>query len=847
MTSQIIDNLRRARTSRAHWVYQGKGLYHRGTPPVKAKTRPGGAAILSPGTPAGSLPRPGGLRSRPESSLMESLNVVMRFVLLACLCFGAAIARAQPVQIDVRQTGFASSSISGHVGRAGSWMPLLVELTTAGSQARQVSLRCVTADIDGDLVAYTETPIVLTPNAPPRRVWLYAIPGQARSLRVDVLSMEGQTLASSLDLDFERVSADYQVLVDLSAKQLSALTVLDAGGDYFGQQPSRDYARNRCVARLAAGDLPDRWYGLEAADILVWDAPETMPTVAQQDALLKWIERGGQLVLGIGPAWDLLDQSRLRPLLPYVGNGDLIEVAELPRLAAQTRSPEDRRFDRPIPLNRLERAPDAQVLLRDEVEGRPHDLVAMKTFGSGRVIATTARIRDLLTGLNESALRKTLPLFLDLTPLRAGYLEDEASRFSGIENGYRVRDPVLMPTEFRGQASILVLLAFVFVGVYVLAATWASWGWLRSRGMTQASWVVFAGCAVVASLLSVGAVQVIRGTSDAVQTFALVDLEAGSSAARARVWVGYRSARGRKVDLRLDAAEGSDSFLRGAVPVPTEDVSYETPERYAAEVTRGLIRGAPLRATLKQFEGYWEGTIQGRIRGELVAERGTGKLLPESFVVNDTDRQFEIGYLLYTDPRLTYLSQVAARPAGPHNRNRYWGADAYPPAVNILAVEIGRLNPGATLQSPGAEEYETYDVARRNWLTDQNRKPDLEPKLRTLWHQQNLVWANTFRPTPFGERITPTAAAALLYVTQNLYLPNRAVGSFDKIGIELTTDLLPRGADITHLVRGGDQGQAVLLLYSPQPAAPQLVRGGSPLPARRGAALYRVRIPIRWK
>ena len=126
------------------------------------------------------------------------------------------------------------------------------EIDTTG-QARQVSLQCITNDIDGDLVAYSESPIVLTPNAPPRRVWLYVLPGEQRGgrfPRVEVHNMDGETLTRSDEMAFDPVSSDYQLILDISSRQLSALSILDAGGDYWGPQPQRKFNRNRCVARL---------------------------------------------------------------------------------------------------------------------------------------------------------------------------------------------------------------------------------------------------------------------------------------------------------------------------------------------------------------------------------------------------------------------------------------------------------------------------------------------------------------------------------------------------------------------------------------------------------------------
>ncbi|RMF71295.1 MAG: hypothetical protein D6744_18170 [Planctomycetota bacterium] len=380
-------------------------------------------------------------------------------------------------------------------------------------------------------------------------------------------------------------------------------------------------------------------------------------------------------------------------------------------------------------------------------------------------------------------------------------------------------------------------------------STVVSWGWLRRRRWTHASWAVFAGFATAASVLSLLTVGLMRGVGDRVATFSFVDMKANSNEARARVYLGYKSAGRKRVDLALNCEGGTLRPLtaRGS------DIPYATPDRYLADALGGRLLRVPTRATLKQFEGVWAGRTAGSVTAKLTADRATGRITPDSWLRNNLGVRITGGYLLYIDPRLSDpQGGVPRRVAGlTHRTDRpgLLGAATIPPACNVLVAQLPGLDDGAQLRSINANRYADVDRRHAAWSRAAEPDPKTEPLLPTLWEIQNASWTSAYRITGVFSALSRTQAAAYLCSTRNFFLNNvYSRRDFDAVGDTFSTRGLPN-LDVTHWLAGGDtEGVAVLLLFSEQPAPVALVRNGRDEPMRvdSGAALYRVRVPIRY-
>ncbi len=813
------------------------------------------------------------------------MDTRVRAVLLllpAALAAGSVHAPAQIVQGTVDGLGFAAANTP--VFRPGQWLPIRVSLKTQGSRVFSGELRCTGIDLDGDRVAFTQPQVTLGGEAgPPKRFWCYVVAQATHELpeAIDVIDADGGRVAE-LPLPQQPLmplSADDFLVLDLSYPQLAALNTLLTPG-YRPGQPSdiaRPYYRNIVVARMPPTDLPDRWWGLEPVNVIVWDQPDPSKlTIPQRDALLQWVHAGGQLILGLGASWPNVRKSDLAPLLPLTGEGPTVEVNKLPVFSESLTAGGAREFRAPVAVTTAELfrdptglQPDAVRVLGDFGPGNmPLNLIALRLVGSGRVVATAAGLRDL-TDPASVAVREGLffRLLLDLNPYTEAFVnrQRESAQFGMLR--IPLYDGFVQPVAFAGTTALSGLAAFLFVAGYIGLATLASWYWLRRTNRTHLSWTVFAAFAVAASALSLGTVSLLRGLSRGVQSVGVLDVEAGQPTARGYCLFGYRSPIRQRVGLTLPneavntATRASvagpslrpTNFLRPLARHPFRANSYVTPARYAAVPSRSEIDDVLMRATLKQFEGYWSGELGGTLSGDLRIERSTGRVTEASWLKNDLPVALAGGYLLYVDPRprgedssdaAGVFAQRAAglvkRYALPEERGVMPEPnEVVPPALNVLALPVPRIDPGQRVNKLGAATYERVDRNLSEWNPRTRKRAEM-PDLPTLWHEQQ-GWAGNvfgFARTELPERLR----MVLLACTRNFYLHNRG-SDFNSVGTPVTADGMPE-LDVTHWLVGD---QAILIAWCEEPPPARLHRNGRPLESNAGLTFYRVRMPVVWE
>ncbi len=780
--------------------------------------------------------------------LIQSRFWPLTLGLLSLVVGGVGVARAQPVQGDVVSVGFQARVPTGHVVRNGQWFPILVTLSGQGTQSYDVELRCERVDLDGDRVDYVEPHVAVTPEAGIKRVWCYAVTlkeSTGQPLTIDIIGDDGALISRMTSPMFESISNDTQLILDISAERVTGLdTINSPAEDYIDPAwGRRNYYRSICVATLPARDLPDRWLGLEAVDVIVWDEPDPgQLSIPQLAALVQWVRNGGQLVVGVGSAGVKLQKSVLARIMPLEFTQPAVEVRRL-SIFERRYVHSEQVFESPILVAVGRPAHDALVTFKDRLpDNRVVNLIALRCVGSGRVIATAARLSDLGRVSRRRAFYHEL---FDLNRNENEFNAKEAEQGFMGPGLWRLYRPLIAQIEFQRLASARVLTAFAFVAAYILLATFGAWAWLKRRSLTHLSWVAFAAFAVVASLLSLGAVGLTRGVTGTVHSYSFVDLDADSDDARAMTYFGYKSNRRQFVDLSLPSEDG---YLRGLSSGPGLSEFYATPERYAAITGQAALAGTLVRATLKQFEGFWSGSLEGRVRGELTADRGTGKITLQSRLQNDLDMDFIGGYLLYIDPRLRERDGgVPYRVAGlntrndrPDQENKYYDSVKVPPAVNVLALKLPPMRAGEIISGLGTDQYEQYDAQRYRWKNLNKPEPKTEPMLPTLRHYQLENWVKSLG-TLGGELPRPDAAA-LLASTRNLHLHNNRKTDFTSFGAPLNTAGLC-DQDVTHWLT---RGQAVLLLLSEEPGPAKLHLGGKPKDSKEGRSIYRVRIPIKY-
>lgn len=766
------------------------------------------------------------------------------------LC-GAPAARAQIVVGRVVSVGFPAGTSSGAVIRHGQWFPIRVQLGLQGTGTVTRTIKFESIDLDGDRVAIVRPDVTISTEggAGPRDVWCYGLINAADEYPAAlVLLDENGEAQERLPLPpVDWLPNDDLLVVDLSDQAVAGWMRLLAPGWTPGNRMEgiRDYYRNVVVSRMSAADLPDRWIGLEAANVIVWDQPNAadLKRIGPVDALLQWVDAGGQLVIGVGGAWPALRGSTLGTRLPLAGDGPVAELNDLPVFRGRFLSGDAAKR----PLNRVvltaaaDLAPDAVRTLGEH--GGPRgsiNMITMRLSGAGRITATAASLRDLTPpGVKE---REFFAGLLELNPYSA---DEKSAQSAGSQLGSGenfLYGDVTSRIGFGTATALRSMLAIFFVAGYAFLATAGTWFWLSYKKRTALAWTAFTISGVLASALSLGTVAVTRGCSSGVQTLQVLDLAAGETNARGHCFFGYRSPIRSRDTL---AVASPDGFVRPLARNPIRGPYYVTPDRYVVEPIAGRMNDTLVRATLKQVEARWSGDLGGTIQARIAVSRTTGRVTPDSYIANDLDGPLQGAYLIYADPRQD--EGGVPRPAGQtklYDRPSDTELQFVSPAQNILVAPVGPIDAHARVTQIGAATYQKLDTDLAAWSRRAGARRAAMPDLPTLL-SEHQGWQSAF-----GTTATRSVVAVLLASTRDYYLHRRSTAGFST-WVPLSTEGLPE-LDVSHwLVSGLGRdgrlaGYAILIAWADAPGPAILNVNGQPRPAYAGQTVYRVRVPLEY-
>jgi len=283
------------------------------------------------------------------------------------------------------------------MGRAGKWVPIAVTLSNNGDP--------VTAQLQMQLAAsfasnidYPPNTISTTVDLPThslKTVWLYA-----RLDRANVDSLDVSLGGRGVNVPTQRVS-----LTSPDDQQREVLVVSDSDiglNDTLRSLHTQALFRGGKAPQSAVGaglnpvvpfsfprsDVPDRWIGLESADLVVLgDFAHSALSPQQLDALRGYVVGGGTLVVMGGASAARLGSSPLRDLWPVLPTTSVpatpSEVAGLiSNYVPNPRNGADRLGGAPVVVTRGALSPDAHL-----ESGTPADpLFARRDTGAGRVL-----------------------------------------------------------------------------------------------------------------------------------------------------------------------------------------------------------------------------------------------------------------------------------------------------------------------------------------------------------------------------------------------------------------------------------------------------------------------------
>lgn len=542
--------------------------------------------------------------------------------------------------------------------RSGSWSFVEVELRYRGVTPFGGQLRTEQRDRDGDVVI-SVAHVALEPNGDWRPYQLYFVPydtSAGDSLRVTLHDEDdelvrlrtdaGQEVAELVAPQAMDLRSDDILIVDISSPgKLPHVALLD-----MYRRGETDSINRRRVRSMSPRELPARWQGLEAVDVIVWDDADPSALSAQQiEALADWVRSGGRLLLTAGRTWRALAESPLAEILPVRISGaeerseaqEFLDIIDNDRYAGRL----DRAYARtpfmrcimvalpeslPLPTT----CPNPQICHR-RILGR-----GMVTFlgaslkqllPAPRRIEKVARDGDALSdedmkddpfvdiGCERVVARKLLalpPILKD----NAGIMGQYADLFQTVRGSI----------AFESVGTKFLIFAILFAAAYTLAATVGSYVYLKKRGWLHHCWTAFGLFSIAGSIIGTGMVGMLRGITRSVWQTSIVDTKAGTDEAHAMCLFGVKTPNHTRLDIALPVGEpGVDADQRlgpvrampGSQGFEMQDARFAASSSYESLLAGERLADVPVRATLKEFQGSWHGRMDGRLEGKLVLRR----------------------------------------------------------------------------------------------------------------------------------------------------------------------------------------------------------------------------------
>ncbi len=616
-------------------------------------------ATLGPVAPHHStprLPRPGVAAGRHTWKSIDALPIIA-----ASLIISLAAPAAGQVQGRLRRVGLFEGGAP--LARPGTWTFAEIELKSLEPKPFDGELRIQQRDRDGDVIVAVQE-VYLAPGEDWRSYEVYFTPNRgavgggevsvrlfdAEGVLVRVRSDAGEELDELTSDPWMDIPAEEFLIVDLSIpRKLPHLTWLDPR-----RQPRGATINLRTVRLLAPQALPSKWHGLEAVDAIVWDDVDpTLLAEQQLTALVEWVRHGGRLLLTSSRNWQALMNSPLAEVLPV----KITDVRRMNELQAFTEVivPNDdystdlaqqyaRKGVAVCKMQRLGKAPEVVSIPADYTGVDP---VAHRRFlGRGCLTFVGASLHELmppperLEDMTEDAIasiakEETAPPFVRYSEEIIGWNFLALPRAREPAGGLQMFSSDLFDTMrstiwFQAVGAAFLVFAILFAAGYWLAATGGTWWYLRRRGWQHLCWSAFAIVSLAGILIGTGMVWTLRGVTTKLWQTTVVDGRAGDDYAYATCLFGVKTPDHTRLDLRLPAGDrksGVDQQFGVLTAMPPSELSYYeearfvAPDQYVSARAGAFLDNVPVRATLKELVGHWEGFLDGRLEARLVVDK----------------------------------------------------------------------------------------------------------------------------------------------------------------------------------------------------------------------------------
>jgi hypothetical protein len=261
------------------------------------------------------------LARQAKNVSFRRVRPIMNALALVLVTIGPGV-QSQPNQDP---QGFAVEAFERALGRPsqGEWETFYLEAHNRLGRDLEVTIR-----LEDESTSTTVSRRETFSRGARKRLFLYFPAGRPGSWnlrpKLEITGPAGEKLASGLPR--ETPSRGVQ-----NCYQMALFSSDESSERAFGLPRSVNSLETE-VARLNAGNFPDRWIGLACLDVIILhDAPLDELGVEQAEALSDYVRYGGTVVLSPGPNRTWLSHPVLKAIVK-IAEGELEDRTELPEL-----------------------------------------------------------------------------------------------------------------------------------------------------------------------------------------------------------------------------------------------------------------------------------------------------------------------------------------------------------------------------------------------------------------------------------------------------------------------------------------------------------------------------------
>ncbi len=499
--------------------------------------------------------------------------------------FGRLVQRgARGIEVENVRVGFDSSlSMKGASNsfKVGTWTPFWVQLR-AGNERFKGYMHLVVADDDGTPTSF-QLPVEVGANES-GRFTAYARPGSRDpEITIRLFNENGRRVAEIPEAVLMRdppvASMPDETVILSMGRPVGLDAIAGLSGFKSGGSPTDNTAGQEIVtARIdvQGGMMPGRWYGYDAAQVVVVDTSDREVLAALDNLrgkpLVNWVERGGHLVVAVGSNWQVVRDSVLGPILPGEPTGrERVTSLEVLDIFAGSNKPITPVGAPAVQVTKFERVDERGGIPLSTVANLPLVIRGPHGFGRVTVIALDVDQKPFSEWADRALfwaraldLRRQRPDQTNSGGKTGGGAQFYQTGVSDLSSQLRVA-----LEEFRGVRLIPFGWVAFFIFLYILLIGPGDYFFLKKVvKRMELTWITFPTIVVVVSLVAYYAAYLLKGNDLLVNKVDVVDIDQPAGLARGFSWVSLFSPQNRDYSIRtIPLALDRDPPPEGSSPL----------------------------------------------------------------------------------------------------------------------------------------------------------------------------------------------------------------------------------------------------------------------------------------